>query len=48
MLTNHTLPYPGVVPNVCIAVFQKYRGFFTSNPSQGITSFFREFQVQCT
>ena len=45
MSANHTLPYPGIVPNVCTEVYQNDRGFVSFNPSRCITNFFHELRL---
>ena len=45
MSANHTLPYTGIVPNMCIEISQKDCRYVSFNPSQGVTTFFDEFKV---
>ena len=42
-----TPPYCGIVPYVCIEVFQKDRGLVSFNPLQAITNFSHIFRIQC-
>jgi len=46
MFANHTLPYPRSVPNVCMEVSQKDRGFVRFSILQRITSFFHELPLK--